>query len=65
MKFTIKEQLAKQNLSVYWLAKESGVSYSYMDNIIKNKTNSIKLDTLEQICILLKCTPNDIIEIEE
>jgi hypothetical protein len=39
--------------------------FIYMDIIIKNQTNSIKLDTLEHICKLLKCTPNDIIVIEE
>lgn len=61
MKICIKEQLAKNNMSRYELAKRINISYPTIDNIYKEKSISIKFEILEAICIELHCTPNDIL----
>jgi len=43
------------------LAKRIGITYQTITNIYKGESTSIKLEILEGICKVLKCTPNDII----
>lgn len=61
MKICIKEQLKKNNISRYELAKRIDVTYPTIDKIYKEKSTSIKLEILEAICKELHCTPNDIL----
>lgn len=61
MKICIKEQLAKNNMSRYELAKRINVSYPTIDSIYKERSSSIKFEILEAICTELHCTPNDIL----
>lgn len=56
----INEILEQQGKTSYWLAKQTGISQNNMLNIC-NGTKSIRFDTLEKICKVLECTPNDII----
>ena len=61
MKIIIKDQLKKQNISRYELAKRIGVTYPTITNLYNGKTTSIKLEILENLCKELNCTPNDIV----
>lgn len=40
---------------------KAGFANHTAHNILNNKTQSIKLSHIESICILLNCTPNDLI----
>lgn len=64
MKIIIDELLKQQNKTRYWLTKEVGVTYPNIMKLCNNETESIKFDILENICIALNCTPNDICIIE-
>ena len=33
--------------------------------MMDNKTSGIRFETIEKLCILLDCTPNDIFKLEE
>lgn len=44
------------------LARQSGVSTVTINAIVKGRTDGIKLDTLNQLCVALDCTPGDLIE---
>lgn len=57
----INDFLAKQNKTCYWLAKQCDMSQNNMSKICNNETSMIKFETLEKICISLRCTPNDLI----
>ena len=57
--------LAKQNKTVYWLSKQTGISQFSMGKIVKGKTTSIKFDLLEKICLALNCDAGDILKIEK
>lgn len=64
MKIVIDELLRQKDKTRYWLAKEIGVTYPNIMKLCNNKTESIKFDILEKICVLLECTPNDVCIIE-
>lgn len=51
--------LNEQNISQYRLLK-SGIDNKTLDSLKKNK--NITLLTLEKLCIIIGCTPNDIVE---
>ncbi len=52
VKNRIADVLSEQNKSIYWLAQETKVTYKTMHKIVNNKTESIRFETLEGICIL-------------
>ena len=64
IKITINEVLEEKGRTKYWLIKETELNFHTVTNLVKNKTTSIKFETLEKICKALDCTPNDIINIE-
>lgn len=51
--------LEKNGISQYHLLK-SGIDNKTLDSLKKNK--NITLLTLEKLCIIIGCTPNDIVE---
>lgn len=52
------ETMKKKQISQYTLLK-SGIDNKTLDSLKKNK--NITLLTLEKLCIILDCTPNDIV----
>lgn len=61
----VKELLEKKGKSKYWLVKNMESDYITIGAIIDSKSTSIKFETLEKLCDLLECTPNDIIKIKK
>ena len=51
--------MTSKNISQYHLLK-SGIDNKTLDSLKKNK--NITLLTLEKLCNILDCTPNDIVE---
>lgn len=43
IKFKLKEYLQEQGLSLYWLAKETGIRYATIHDIANNKTTTLNL----------------------
>lgn len=64
VKITIDEILKQKGKTKYWLIKETELNFHTVTNLVKNKTTSIKFETLEKICKALDCKPNDIIQID-
>lgn len=64
MHIKLKEILEKKEKSIYWLAKQCGVTYKTMFLLVNNKTNGIKFFIIERICDALNITPNDIFDLE-
>lgn len=60
MKVVLKEYLKHINKTAYWLYKQTGLTKKAVYDLINNKTDGIKFDTLSKICKTLNCTPNDI-----
>ena len=60
----VKELLKKKRKTKYWLVQNMHSDYKTISDMMDNKTSGIKFETIEKLCILLDCTPNDIFLIE-
>lgn len=61
----VKELLKEKGKTKYWLVKNMEASYQSISALMDNETTGIRFETLEKLCNLLKCTPNDIIKIKK
>lgn len=59
------ELLEKQGKTKYWLYKQLGMSYQNFNKMVNNETKSIQYENIETMCLLLNCTPNDLLIICE
>jgi putative transcriptional regulator len=55
--------LDERGRSFYWLAKETGMSYTTLWRLKSGKALGINFATLEKICEALDCTPGDVLKI--
>lgn len=62
IKIKLQEVLDEQEKTVYWLAKQTGISQNSLGKIVKGETTSIRFDVLDNICNALQCRVEDIIE---
>ena len=60
MKLNVLEILKKKGKTKYWLFTQLDMSYTNFNNIIMNKTKSIKYENIEKFCDILECQPNDL-----
>lgn len=57
----LKELLEEKGMTLYRLARESGLAYQALAKIRDHKVTDIKLGTLDRLCGVLKCEPNDLL----
>lgn len=63
IKFKLAEILEKQEKTMYWLSKESGVRPNTISQWVNNEdVKSISVETLNKICKTLKCNIADIVD---
>ncbi len=55
------ETMKNKNISQYYLLK-SGIDNKTLDSLKKNK--NITLLTVEKLCDILECTPNEVVKFE-
>lgn len=65
IKLNALKLLEQQGKTKYWLYKQLGMSYQNFNKMINNQTKSIQYENIETMCLLLKCTPNDLLVITE
>lgn len=65
MKLIIKDRVDRLKISKTKLAQQLDISYPTMLDMYNGRTTSIKLDTLEKLCQILQCQPNDILISDE
>ena len=65
MKLRILEILNELGKTKYWLYKQLGMSYQNFSRMVNNQTKSIQYENIETMCVLLNCTPNDLLVISE
>ncbi len=58
------ELLEKKGKTKYWLYKQLGMSYQNFNKMINNQTKSIQYNNIEAMCVILECTPNELLIIE-
>lgn len=61
MKLNLKQKVDEKGLNRNQFAKLIQLGYQATCNLYDGKTERIYFDTLERICKVLECTPNDIL----
>ena len=64
IKFKIDEILKQREQSLYWLSRTTGVSYTTLWRITKDRALGMNFATLEKLCVALDCRPGDLMEID-
>lgn len=54
------KMMDSRNITTYTLINKFNINPRTINNLKHNK--GITVDTLEKLCVILNCTPNDIIE---
>lgn len=49
-------------MTKYALYKQLGMSYQNFNNMVTNKTRSIKYDMIETLCIIFDCEPSNLFD---
>jgi putative transcriptional regulator len=65
MKLRVLEILKEMGKTKYWLYMQLGLSYQNFNKMVNNQTKSIQYENIETMCLLLHCTPNDLLVITE
>ena len=65
MKLDVLRILEEQGKTKYWLYKQLGMSYQNFSKMVNNEAKSIRYENIETMCLLLGCTPNDLLVITE
>ena len=65
MRLRLYEILEEKGKTKYWLYIRLGLSYQNFNKIVNNETAGIKFKTLESLCDILECTPNDIFKFDD
>lgn len=65
IKLDVLRILEEQGKTKYWLYKQLGMSYQNFSKMVHNETKSIRYENIETMCLLLHCTPNDLLVITE
>lgn len=60
VKTRIDEVLAEREKSLYWLAKETGISYNTLHRLQGGTSQGITFDVLDRICTALECSPGEL-----
>ena len=67
IKLNVKKLLEQKKKSKYWLFNQlnnvGNISYTNFNNLVENKTQSIRYSNIEKLCQILECNPNDLFEI--
>jgi len=64
IKFRIEDILRKREQSLYWLSRTTGVSYTTLWRLTKDRSLGVNFATLEKLCVALRCGPGDLLQLE-
>lgn len=62
VRLRVKELLEERGLTKYSLYKQLGMSYHNFNNMVENKTSSIRYERIEALCLFFNVTPNELFE---
>ena len=63
--FNIDVMLAKRKMSVTELSNKLGLTLANVSILKNGKAKAVKVSTIEQLCQILKCQPEDLMEYVE
>lgn len=60
----VQQLLDDKNRTRYWLVKQMQTTYKTVNKICDNTLTGLQLETIEKLCQIFECTPNDLFTIE-
>lgn len=64
IKMNIQTLLDEKNKSRYWLVKQMQTTYKTVNKLCDNTLTGLQLETIEKLCQILECEPNDLFILE-
>jgi putative transcriptional regulator len=64
IQLNVQMLLDKKNKTRYWLVKNMESNYETVNRICDNNAVALQLETIEKLCKILECTPNDLFDIQ-
>mgnify|MGYP004456569421 CR=1 FL=1 len=61
LKLNVTHLLNEKGKSKYWLYTQMGMSYTNFNKMINHQTKGIRYQTIEKLCKILECSPNELI----
>jgi len=61
VRLRLKELLQERGKTSYWLAKETGVRYATIWQMINGKVARLNMEALDRICTALECQPGTLL----
>lgn len=65
IKMNVQNILNGKGKTRYWLVKEMRTTYKTVNKICDNTLTGLQLDTIEKLCEILECEPNDLFVFEK
>lgn len=59
----LNEILADKDKTIYWLAKQTGITNNTLGRLAKNQTDRITFELIAKICDTLKIEISDLLEL--
>ena len=60
VKLNVLDLLNKKGKTKYWLYIQLGMSYQNFNNMVNNKTKSIRYEMIDTLCQIFECSPNEL-----
>lgn len=60
----VQKLLDNKGKTRYWLVKEMQTTYKTVNKLCDNTLTGLQLETIEKLCDILECTPDDLFIIE-
>ena len=60
IKMNIQALLDEKNKSRYWLVKQMQTTCKTVNKLCDNTLTGLQLETIEKLCRILECEPNDL-----
>ena len=60
LKMNVQNLLNKKGKTRYWLVKKMQTTYKTVNKLCDNTLTGLQLETIEKLCEILECTPNDL-----
>lgn len=63
--FELEKFLARDERSLRWVSRKTGIAASTLHNIAHQRTHSVTFDVLEKLCDLFQCGVEEIVVIKK
>lgn len=60
----LSEIAGRKRMKIAEISRLSGVSYSVVQRLYNDKVQSIDFEVLNKLCLILECTPNELLGFE-